>query len=295
MENGSRVKYAAIMAAGFLPLAAAVGAVTYLAAAPVQSDAHTDPNADIPWFFERTVLVQSGGRTLAGIIWDETIIVTTHHGLYNQTEAVVTDVRGNDIPATILYADTYSDVAVLAAYTGMEPLEMSTAGPGDTVYAVGHPAGRPYAITGGIISSVERHAPITIQHDAATSTGSSGGPLFDNLGRLVGMNTAVDDLSFAVPHEIMSAVIESVRSTGTYSPGCLGVKLDGDTVRTVRDRLAGVIRPGDVIMSVDGGHPTDMLYERLPGEVVEVVLEDRSELVRLGMMGKWFGIHVCRD
>ena len=105
---------------------------------------------------------------------------------------------------------------------------MSDAGPGDGVYAVGHPEGRLYAVTGGIISSVSRSPPITVQHDAATAACSSGGPLFDYTGRLVGMNAASDDLSFAVPHRIVSAVVDSVRQTGTYSPGCLGVKLDGD-------------------------------------------------------------------
>lgn len=259
------------------------------------SEAHTDPEADIPWFYERTVLVESGGRIFAGTIWDRHTIVTVHHGVYNQTEVAVTDARGLDVPAVLVYADPYSDVAVLSAHTGMGPLEMSDAGPGDGVYAVGHPEGRPYAITGGIISSVSRSAPITIQHDATTATGSSGGPLFDHVGRLAGMNAAGDDLSFAVPHRIISAVVDSVRQTGTYSPGCMGVKLDGDTVLTVRERVAGALYPGDVIISVDGGEPRDLLYNRIPGEVVNVVLEDRSVLVQLGAMGMWFGIHVCQD
>ena len=259
------------------------------------SDAHTDPEARIPWFFERTVLVESGGRVFAGVVWDRHTIVTVHHGVFNQTGVVVTDARGRDVPAVLVYADPYSDVAVLSAQTGMGPLEMSDAGPGDGVYAVGHPEGRPYAVTGGIISSVSRGAPITIQHDAATATGSSGGPLFDRMGRLVGMNAAGDDLSFAVPHWIISAVVDSVRQTGTYSPGCLGVRLDGDTVLTVRERLAGALHPGDVMVSVDGGVPRDLLYGRLPGDVVDVVLEDRSVLVQLGVMETWFGIHACQD
>ena len=259
------------------------------------SEAHTDPEADIPWFYERTVLVESGGRIFAGTIWDQHTIVTVHHGVYNQTYVAVTDARGRQMPAVLVYADPYSDVAVLSAHTGMGPLDVSAAGPGDGVYAVGHPEGRPYAVTGGIISSVSRGAPITIQHDASTATGSSGGPLFDRMGRLVGMNAAGDGLSFAVPHRIISAVVDSVRQTGTYSPGCLGVKMDGDTILTVRERVAGTLYPGDAVVSVDGGEPRDLLYDRLPGDVVEVVLEDRSVLVQLGAMGLWFGIHVCLD
>ena len=259
------------------------------------SEAHTDPEADILWFYERTVLVESGGRIFAGMIWDQHTLVTVHHGVYNQTEVAVTDARGRQVPAVLVYADPYSDVAVLSAHTGMEPLEVSDAGPGDGVYAVGHPEGRPYAVTGGIISSVSRGAPITIQHDASTATGSSGGPLFDHMGRLVGMNAAGDDLSFAVPYRIISAVVDSVRQTGTYSPGCMGIKTAGDTILAVRERVAGTLYPGDVMVSVDGGEPRDLLYDRLPGDVVEVVLEDRSVLVQLGTMGMWFGIHACQD
>ena len=259
------------------------------------AEAHTDPDAAIPWFFERTVHIESGGNVFAGIIWDGDTIITAQHGLHNRTDMVVSNAHGEEMAAILVYADPYSDVAVITTRTGMGPLELSDAGPGDGVYAVGHPNGRPYAVTGGIISSVDRGVPVSIQHDAAVFTGNSGGPLFDRMGKLVGMNTASDDLSFAVPHWIITNVAESVRETGTYVPGCIGVMLDGDTVRTVRERVAGVIHPGEVIISVDGREPYDILYDRSPGDVVQVVLEDRSVLVQLGAMGKWFGVHACRN
>ena len=47
--------------------------------------------------------------------------------------------------------------------------------------------------------------------------------------------------------------------------------------------------------SVDGGEPRDLLYDCRPGDVVEVVLEDRAVPVRLGALGVWFGIHACQD
>ena len=49
------------------------------------SEAHTDPEADMPWFFERTVPVESGGRVFAGVVWDRHTTVTVHHGVYEQT------------------------------------------------------------------------------------------------------------------------------------------------------------------------------------------------------------------
>lgn len=285
-------KWGIILCVGAMAAAlVALGATNYYG--PV-SEAHTDPNADVPWFFERTVLIDSGGKTSAGIIWDSNTIVTTQHGL-NRTQITVTDARGTELPASVLFMDPYSDVAVLHAATGMEPLEASVAGPGDPVYAVGHPGGRPYAVTAGVISSVDRPLPVSVQHDAATFTGNSGGPVFDHYGGLVGMSAAMDDLSFSIPYGLISTVVDSVHATGAYSPGCVGMKLDGDTVRTVRNRVAGTIHPGDTIILVDGGGPRDLLYHRSPGDVVEVVMEDRTAQVRLGHMGLWFGIHACLD
>lgn len=284
------VPFSIIMGVGAMAAAlVALGASNYYAPA---SEAHIDPEADVPWFFERTVLIESGGKTSAGIIWDAHTIVTTQHGL-NRSQIGVTDARGVELPASVLFMDPYSDVAVLHAATGMEPLEASTAGPGDPIYAVGHPSGRPYAVTAGVISSTDRPLPVGVQHDAATFTGNSGGPVFDHYGGLVGMSAAMDDLSFALPYRLVSTVVDSVHATGTYSPGCVGMMLDGDTVRTVRNRVAGTIHPGDTILSVDGGEPRDLLYYRSPGDVVEVVTADRTEQVRLGSMGLWFGIHTC--
>lgn len=273
-----------------LTAAALILTATTLSYGDVYHTPHT-----IPWFFERTVHIESDGRVSAGIIWDSYTIITTGHGIYNSTELVVTNVHGDVIPTVLVHTDPYSDVAILTAYTGMPPLIMSNAGPGEQVYAVGHPGGRPYAITGGIISSVSRGAPASVQHDAATYTGSSGGPLFDDTGALVGMSAAIDNLSFAIPRHIIETVIESVRMTGTYTPGCIGIMLDGNTVRSVRERVTGIIHPGDVVLSVDGGMPYNLLYGHPPGDIIPITLEDRNILVRLGGMTEWFGVHMCRD
>lgn len=265
-------------------------------AAAYSADAHyTHAEESVPWFFAQTVHIQSGGNIQAGIIWDANTIVTSSHGIVNNT-IYITDVYGNHIPGTLLIADPYSDVAVILAYTGGEPVRgQLDAIPGQWVYAVGHPKDRPYAVTFGIISSIHRSLPVSIQHDAVVSTGNSGGPLFTLDSRLVGMTVASDDLAFAVPYEILDAVVQSMHETGTYAPGCIGIVLDDNTIRTVRDEVAGILHPGDVIMSIDGKPPSELQYDRSAGEYVVVVLENRTVQVQLGYMGEWFGIHRCMD
>lgn len=68
---------------------------------------HGGPGGDARRLFERRVHIESGGRTLAGIVWDDNTIVTAQHGLYNRTGMVVSDVHGETIPATLIHADQY--------------------------------------------------------------------------------------------------------------------------------------------------------------------------------------------
>lgn len=254
--------------------------------------AHTPFDSDAPWFFERVVHIQNGDTTQAGIIWDGTTIVTSSHGILSDV-IHVTDVYGNKIQATLLEADVYSDVAVIEAHTGMSAVEPLYAAPGDMIYAVGHPKERPYVVTMGIISSIHHGMPASIIHDAAVSTGSSGGPVFGvNNGGLAGMTVARDELAFAIPYDIIDVVVQSVREEGTYAPGCVGIMLDDHTVRTTHEGVTGIY-PGDVILSIDGREPFELQYERSAGEYVTVVLEDRTIQQRLGHMEEWFGVHRC--
>ncbi len=241
---------------------------------------------------ERTVHINSEGRVSAGIILDDSYIVTTRHGISNHT--VITDSYGNVIDGVVVFTDPYSDVAIISADTDMGPLELSDAGIGERVYAVGHPDGRPYIITAGVISSTGMGAPVSVQHDAATFSGSSGGPVFDGNGRLVAMSAAGDGLSFAIPHYIITSVVKSVDEYGSYTPGCIGVMIDHNVVRSVRERVSHVVAAGDVIESVDGREPFNILYDREPGEIVDVVINGEIIPVQLGYMGEWFGIHACK-
>jgi serine protease Do len=153
---------------------------------------------------------------------------------------------------------------------------------------------------------------IYVQTDASISPGSSGGPLVDVRGRVIGINTLSvsqaggnDGLAFAAPSNIVRTVYEQIRKHGRVRRGDIGVRVQTVTpvlaagLKLARD--AGVIvadvtpdspaaradvRPGDLVLAVDGkpmenGRQLQVtLYRRFVGEVVSL------ELLRAGQRVK---------
>ena len=190
----------------------------------------------------------------------------------------------------------HSDVAVFETTHVMDVVERSAAAQGDPVYATGHPLGRENAVTGGILVHTNRDAPATIQHDAYMQEGNSGGGLWDEYGRLIGMNAATDGLGYAIPYDLIKRVVDSYRATGGYAPACIGASISPDgTVLGVEDRAFGIIHEGETVISVDGLPPYGILYMRDPGDAVVVILENRTVMMTTGYVGEWMGIRACLE
>ena len=148
---------------------------------------------------------------------------------------------------------------------------------------------------------------IYVQTDASINPGSSGGPLVDVRGRLVGINTLIvsqaggsDGLSFSAPSNIVRAVYDQIRQFGRVRRGDIGVRSQTVTPvlaaglglpRTYGAILADVapgsaaagagLRPGDLVLSVDGkpienGRQLQVtLYRRVAGDIVTLeILRD---------------------
>lgn len=187
---------------------------------------------------------------------------------------------------------------------------------GQIVLAFGSPLGFHNSVSLGIVSAVARQLEpespmVYVQTDASINPGSSGGPLVDRHGELVGINTLIvsqsgghEGLGFAAPSNIVKTVYEQLRKTGHVRRGDIGVRAQTVTgalaagLGLSRDRgalLADVVpgssadraglRPGDVVVAIDGKpmengrqlHVT--LYRRFIGDVVTLdVLRDRVAL-----------------
>jgi Flp pilus assembly protein TadD len=142
-------------------------------------------------------------------------LLTNHHVIEGASSARIRTFDGHTWPLRVILADDKdSDLARLVAFMG-EPvpfLAMASQAPqvGDRVLVIGSPMGLDETVTDGIVSAIpsEREGqsdlePATLQVTAAISEGSSGGPVVDSRGDVIGVATAFmsegENLGFAVP------------------------------------------------------------------------------------------------
>ncbi|MFL6074198.1 MAG: S1C family serine protease [Mycobacteriales bacterium] len=155
---------------------------------------------------------------------DNVLIITNAHVVADQEKAHKTDVtvaKNNSratFPGKITRYDPDLDLAVISlkgSYTVLKPSPGSVR-PGQAVVAVGAPLGLQGTVTAGVVSQLRDDLPgkpakvkAMIQHSALITHGNSGGPLVDDEGRVVGVNSSgienASGLNFAIPvNEICS-------------------------------------------------------------------------------------------
>ena len=197
---------------------------------------------------DSVVLIKSaiplGTATGSGFVYDiQGRIVTNNHVIDGANSITVTFINGTIVPATVVGADPYSDIAVIqvsAPASLLKPLKLgdsSTLKVGQEVLAIGNPYGLADTLTTGIISATGREMdsasgyPIVdvIQTDAAINPGNSGGPLLNLSGEVVGINTAIPSqtssgIGFAVPSNTISREIASLIATGKYDQVYIGIQ-----------------------------------------------------------------------
>lgn len=132
-----------------------------------------------------------------GFILAKNRIVTNHHVVEGAAEALVVFADGNSERVEGVAADSPArDLAILAVNTGSRlPLKLRdqiSVRQGDPVYALGAPRGLELSLTNGIVSGFrDFDDQLFLQTTAAIAPGSSGGPLFDSSGRVIGVTTAL--------------------------------------------------------------------------------------------------------
>lgn len=207
-------------------------------------------------------------------------IVTNFHVIDDSESLFVTLMDGRELPAKVLDADRYSDIALLQVDANTdnlpEPLSFGNSDElqiGEQVMAFGNPFGnliedsRP-TVTVGYISALHRSFrpdqenqrvyQDMIQTDASINPGNSGGPLIDINGDVVGMNTFIfspsggnTGISFAIPATRVKGLVDEITRYGKLRP----LLLDFAFRTLITPRLQGVqvfeVRPGGPAEQVD--------------------------------------------
>lgn len=202
---------------------------------------HITSRAYVYSFFHEIVPQEGTG---SGFVYDQLgHIITNYHVVEGAEELEVTLADGAMIPAELVGADPYNDLAVIKIDVSPEklhPVELGSSADlrvGERAIAIGNPFGLDRTLTTGVISSLgrviergdDRPLAEAIQTDAAINPGNSGGPLLNSLGQVIGVNTAITSpsggsvgIGFAVPVDTVRRVVPELIANGRYPHPWIG-------------------------------------------------------------------------
>ena len=222
------------------------------------------------------------------IIDKDGYIITNAHVVHDAESVHVTLYDDTVLDAKIIGKDTKTDIALIKIDTNknLQPVKFGDSDKsrvGDWVLAIGNPFGLGGSVTAGIISAKSRDIESGqydnfIQTDASINQGSSGGPMFNMQGEVIGINSvffstngASMGIGFAIPINLADWVVAQLKKYGTIKRGWIGLRIQPNTPETAQDmglmttkgvivsdvnhqgpaRQAG-LEAGDVILSFNG-------------------------------------------
>lgn len=185
-------------------------------------------------------------------------ILTNAHVVENTQKVSVTLPNGRTFKATTVQCDELTDLAVLKVDAAAAkncvltpaPLgDSSTLHSGDWVVAVGCPVGLDFTVTSGVVSNPRRSAAEIgafhmkgnfIQTDAALNSGNSGGPLVNDQGEVVGINsmglTNTQAIGFAIPINRAKDIYEVLKTGKKPAHPYFGMEISSITPDVIRIR-----------------------------------------------------------
>jgi serine protease Do len=258
------------------------------------------------------------------IVSPDGYILTNRHVVEGASEVTVRLVDQREFRARVIGTDERTDIAVLKIEaTGLPVVHFgdpSKVRPGQWVLAIGSPFGFQNSATAGIVSAIGRSLPTEnyvpfIQTDVAVNPGNSGGPLFNLQGEVIGINSQIFSrtggfmgVSFAIPIDVAASVERQIITVGHVVRGMIGVTIQEVTadladsfglssprgalvssVSTKSPAAAAGIRPGDVVLAVNGhaidhfGELSNRISAMRPGSQATLMLwrDRRDETVRV--------------
>lgn len=215
------------------------------------------------------------------VIDKEGHIVTNFHVVEDaETVQVVFSDDASPVEARVLGSDPSTDLAILEVDTdgrALTPIPLGDSEEiiaGDTAIAIGNPFGLDRTVTQGIVSALQRtiRAPDgfridnVIQTDAPINSGNSGGPLLNDRGEVIGVNSQIltggggaegnVGIGFAVPVNTVRNVATQILETGKVEHAYLGVQ-----IQTISEELVDSVQlaasSGVLVANVTDGSPAD--------------------------------------
>ncbi|MBI3947370.1 MAG: trypsin-like peptidase domain-containing protein [Armatimonadetes bacterium] len=235
--------------------------------------------------------VQGAGSGV--IVTPDGFVVTNSHVVHDALRIEVTLNDGRTLAADVRGDDPETDLAVIkvdehglpyAEFGDSDSLRV-----GQVAIAIGNPFGFQTTVTAGIVSALGRSMRSQsghlidniLQTDAPLNPGSSGGPLVDSRGRIIGINTAVivpaQGICFAIPVNTVSQVVTMLITQGKVSRGYLGI---GGQTRPFHRRNVRILdlpaESGVLVAQVQPGSPAARAGLRLN----DVILSFDGEAMR---------------
>ncbi|WP_216904500.1 trypsin-like peptidase domain-containing protein [Synechococcus sp. CCY 9618] len=194
---------------------------------------------------------QQQGQGSGFITRSDGVLLTNAHVVEGASEVSVTLPDGRSFIGKVLGTDRLTDVAVVKVVASKLPVatlgDSNKVRPGEWAIAIGNPLGLDNTVTAGIISAIQRTNAVGegqrvpyIQTDAAVNPGNSGGPLINDRGQVIGINTAIRQapgagLSFAIPINTARLIASQILERGYASHPYIGVRLQALTPQLAKE------------------------------------------------------------
>ena len=267
---------------------------------------------------------ENGGSASGFVFTPDGFILTNSHVVHGASNIKVTLPDGRDYKADLVGDDQPTDLAVIRIdASGLSSVEMGDSNEiqvGQMAIALGNPYGLQHTVTAGVISALGRSLfsetgriiDNVIQTDAALNPGSSGGPLVDSRGRVIGVNSAMilraQGICFAIAVNTAIFVAAQLIKNGEVRRSYIGISgqkiaIPGRKLRYFDlDRDSGIqvisiekdgpaaragVQQGDIIIYFDGERVEGIdqlqreLTENRIGRATEIIVLRRTRKIAL--------------
>lgn len=286
----------------------------------------------------RVVEESGSGFVIAVPGYSGRYVVTNNHVVaYARADQITLRLNdGKIIRPERVWTDPETDIALLGLPKSAENIAAAPLGNSDSarvgqwVLAIGSPFGLNQTVTHGIVSARERgevslgstiRIKDFLQTDAAINPGSSGGPLVDMRGEIIGINTAIashsgtnSGVAFSIPINLVKRITRQLLENGTVSRGYLGMQLarsfePADALRLGLDRVQGAwvervypetpaseagLRVNDVVLKVEDvsirneNHLINLISKLPAGQRVRLYVWRQQQMITLpAVIGDW--------